>query len=165
MKAAAAALGRGYPKQLYRWSSAHRWVERAQAWDEHLDDTGRAVMERRRVEMVDKHAEVAEAMLDLILLRLKGDVDAGVLNIDANALDPDDIPRWLSEASKVQRTALGLPTEITKIETGEDHDQTRSRVIDVLENEDGARAARAALRAVASGSRQSGRASDSDDAG
>src|SRR5260370_12112867 len=55
LAAAAAAFfertGDAPERQVDKWSSAHRWVERAAAWDRHLDAEGRAAQETARREM------------------------------------------------------------------------------------------------------------------
>src|ERR1700730_2284984 len=54
----AAALKR----QLEKWSSAFRWVERTAAWDQHCDGEARQTQETARREMAERHAREARAL-------------------------------------------------------------------------------------------------------
>jgi hypothetical protein len=86
-----------------RWSSRHRWVERAAAWDARAaalqrerDDVERC--ERRR-EMLERHARVGTAMTKLAADRL--DV------IDPAGLRPADAVRLAEAGARLERLSRG----------------------------------------------------------
>src|SRR5215470_8443919 len=46
-------------RQLNRWSSRWRWVERCQQYDDHLERQARLEQEKERREMMKRHAKIA----------------------------------------------------------------------------------------------------------
>src|SRR5216684_2052292 len=63
--AAAAFYGRtsaAVERQFDKWSGAFGWVERASAWDRHLDAEARRAQEEARREMVERHVREARAL-------------------------------------------------------------------------------------------------------
>ena len=75
LRAAAASFYRrtaaALKRQLEKWSSAFRWVERAAAWDRHLDAEARQAQETARREMAERHAREARALQAKALERLR----------------------------------------------------------------------------------------------
>src|SRR5260370_36384640 len=103
LAAAAAAFfertGDAPERQVDKWSSAHRWVERAAAWDRHLDAEGRAAQETARREMAERHGREARALPAKALERLRA--------LRPEELSPADVLRFFVEAAELERAALG----------------------------------------------------------
>src|SRR6516164_6680801 len=57
-------------RQVDKWSRAFRWVERANAWDQHLAAEGCKAQEEARREMVERHVREARALQGKALERL-----------------------------------------------------------------------------------------------
>jgi hypothetical protein len=90
-----------------KWSGQHAWVERCVAWDAEQDRIRRDAMAKEAELMGERHARLARRVLDLAAQRI-------------DALDPNDLPvhqlaRLMAEASKLERLALGEPSD--RIET------------------------------------------------
>lgn len=94
--------------QLGRWSSRWRWVERAQAYDDHLDRQERAKTEAYRRKMNERHRATAAAAL--------GKVVEWLQNVQGTNLRPLEAARVMEVAAKLERLAVGEPTEIGKTE-------------------------------------------------
>ena len=91
-----------------RWSSRWSWVERAGAWDQHLDAqrVDEQVLAVR--EMARRHAQASDLMTAMWLQRAQQMVNAQQLDeIPAGVL-----PRWLDVAVRVGRLRRGASTEI-----------------------------------------------------
>jgi hypothetical protein len=101
---AAAALER----QVDKWSHAFRWVERANAWDRHLDAQARRTQEEARREMVERHVKEARALQAKAVERLRA--------LRPEELGPADLLRYLVEAAKLERLALGEPESVQRQE-------------------------------------------------
>jgi len=72
--AAAAFYGRtsaAAERQVDKWPHAFHWVERANAWDRHLDAEARKAQEEARREMVERHVREARALQAKALERLR----------------------------------------------------------------------------------------------
>jgi hypothetical protein len=109
--AAAAFYGRAAPaleRQVDKWSRAFRWVERASAWDRHLDaEACKAQVEAQR-EMVERHVREARALQGKALERLRA--------LRPEELGPADLLRYIVEAAKLERLALGEPDTVQRHE-------------------------------------------------
>ncbi len=92
---------------MRRWSARHRWVDRAGAWDVHLDQVRQEAFEQQIVQMSERHAAIAVAGLNVVTRKLVGD-DMGVKALDPNTLDPQDVARFASTFSALEREARGL---------------------------------------------------------
>lgn len=107
----AEALGMA-EQSIASWSSQHDWVERVELYEVERD--------RRRLEAeisAQEQARQAEgvasrALLRKALQRLQGDED--VFALDANELDAGDVAKFISEGIRIQRLALGMPTDFSK---------------------------------------------------
>jgi hypothetical protein len=95
-------------RQFDKWSRAFRWVERAAAWDRHLDAEGRAAQEAARREMADRHVREARALQAKALERLRA--------LRPEELGPSDLLRYIVEAVKLERLALGEPDTVQRQE-------------------------------------------------
>ena len=84
-------------------SAQHDWVARAAAYDDHLDSMVRAKLEKQRLDMAERQADVARAMLDKARER--------IASIPITLLGPQDVARWVDVATKTERLALGEPTD------------------------------------------------------
>ena len=91
-----------------KWSSAFRWVERAAAWDRHLDAEGRAAQEAARKEMAERHVRKARGLQAKALERLRA--------LLPEELSPADVLRYFVEAVKLERLALGEPDTVQRQE-------------------------------------------------
>jgi hypothetical protein len=109
--AAAAFYGRTtatLERQVDKWSRAFRWVERASAWDRHLDAEARQAQEQARREMVERHVREARALQAKALERLRA--------LCPEELGPADLLRFIVEAAKLERLALGEPDAVQRHE-------------------------------------------------
>jgi hypothetical protein len=109
--AAAAFYGRtaaALERQVDKWSRAYSWVERASAWDRHLDAEARSAQEEARREMVERHVREARALQAKALERLRA--------LCPEELGPADVLRYFIEATKLERLALGEPDTVQRHE-------------------------------------------------
>ncbi len=88
------------PSLIGRWSSQHRWVERAEAWDREQDRLWQAGLRRRRSRIVDRHLAIANAALVKVTQRL--------VNLDAEKLSAVEVTRMLEVVTRIEREALTL---------------------------------------------------------
>jgi hypothetical protein len=95
-------------RQVDKWSSAFRWVERASAWDRHLDAAARRAHEEAQREMVERHVKEARAVQAKALERLRA--------LRPEELGPADLLRYLVEAAKLERLSLGEPDAVQRHE-------------------------------------------------
>lgn len=97
-------IRKGYvPGYISEWSSQFNWVARATAYDDHLDELVRARLEKQRLDMAERQANVAKAMLDKAKERLD--------QMPLSLMSPQDVARWVDVATKTERLALGEPTD------------------------------------------------------
>lgn len=132
-------------RRLESWSAAHRWPERAAAYDRWLDAQ---LVERRRsehLEMAERHAKTAQAAQALVarelqlleareaarLQELRRRTETG-MPIDPELLKPSfpatAIARLLDVSVKTERISAGLATEIyeeTPVDEMTDEELTR----------------------------------------
>jgi hypothetical protein len=88
------------------WCSKYDWVDRAAAYDLHTDGLIRKRLEAKRMRAAEQQAELGEAMVSKARERLR--------TIDTSDLGAQDIARLADVGVKMQRLALGEPTEIGK---------------------------------------------------
>ena len=96
-------------RQLNRWSSRWRWVERCQKYDDYLEHERRLQQEKERRAMHERHAKVALLGMNVAvkgLERLLSKVQSG-----KGAVAPGDLARLLDTTVKVERLARGEPTD------------------------------------------------------
>ncbi len=109
--AAAAFYGRtaaASERQIDKWSRAFRWIERASAWDRHLDAEACKAQEEARREMVERHVREARALQGKALERLRA--------LCPEELGPADLLRYIVEAAKLERLALAEPDTVQRHE-------------------------------------------------
>lgn len=104
--------GKEEPGYIKRWSSTHRWVERAAAYDDHLDEVRRAAHEKAIADMSKKHAEGMRRIFEKGLKRLED-------------LDDEEIRGNLAlelavSGMKGERLARGFTTDsVEQVSSGE----------------------------------------------
>ncbi len=94
---------------LSRWSVKYRWVDRVQAYDAYMDSQQLEKQRQARLDMAVRHAQMARALQGKALERLK--------TLTPAELNVPDLLRYVVEASKLERLAMGEPTEKTAVET------------------------------------------------
>jgi len=131
-------------RQLNRWSSRWKWVERCQEYEDHLEYQDRLQQEKERREMRKRHAKMAILAQNIAVEGLKNlltKVQGG-----EQGVAPADLTRLLEVGVKVERLSRGEPTDShevsgpsggpVKLDLGE----TLKRIDEVygLKSEDGA---------------------------
>ena len=101
-------------RQLNRWSSKWRWVERRQAYDDYLELQDRLQQEKERREMRKRHAKIAVLGQNIAVKGLEKLL--AKVQDDEQPVAPADLTRLLDTSVKVERLSRGEPTEIEKSE-------------------------------------------------
>jgi hypothetical protein len=100
-------------RQLERWSSRWRWVERCRKYDDYLEHQRRVQQEKERRAMHDRHAKIGVLGQNIAvkgLENLLGKVQKG-----GQAVAPADLTRLLDTSVKVERLARGESTEYHEV--------------------------------------------------
>lgn len=102
-----------------RWSRKHRWVSRAEAWDDEQDRIGREATLAEVEAMHKRHANLAVSMLNKVAARLIGDPESPlpVKPLDPNKLNARDLGYLADVAVKLERTARGEIESRVAVET------------------------------------------------
>jgi hypothetical protein len=116
IRKAAGLLRRGQ-RTLEEWSSKYKWVERAAAYTDHLDQLALAAHEedivRRRREENEEVFQLARKLRELVRARILGVVDDEgktlVTPLDPSVLNPRDVVHFFESSNKEIRPVLGLP--------------------------------------------------------
>lgn len=90
-----------------RWSSANNWVERVKKYDDDMDRAAILENEKKRRDMVKRHANQAMMFQSKILERLN--------SLNPDELSPSDLIRWFTEAVKIERLSRGESTDIAEV--------------------------------------------------
>jgi hypothetical protein len=90
-------------KLMDDWGRKWSWQVRVEAWDQELDQKARDEQIRALADMNDRHAKQARLFQSKALQRLN------MLQIDE--LSPSDLIKFFEVAAKVERLAMGEPTE------------------------------------------------------
>jgi hypothetical protein len=85
---------------IERWSKAHRWVLRAEAWDREQDRLWRAEQQQAARDVARRHARLASAAQAKLVAQLQ--------QLDPARLSPADVIRWLEVTVRLERQAYGL---------------------------------------------------------
>lgn len=85
---------------IERWSTTHRWVLRAEAWDREQDRLWRAERQQAGREVARRHARLASAAQSKIVAQLQ--------QLDPARLSPSDVIRWLEVTIRIERQAYGM---------------------------------------------------------
>jgi hypothetical protein len=97
-------------RQLNRWSSKWRWVERSHAYDDYLEYQHRLQQEKKRREMNERHAKIGILGQNVAV--------KGIENLLAKVqtgqqdLGPSELARLVDVSVKVERVARGESTDI-----------------------------------------------------
>ena len=89
---------------IHRWGGQWNWQERTRAYDNHLMEVELAALKKQRVEAARRHARIARSFQEKVIKRL--------VSVNPDELTPKDLTTWLDVAVKIERQALGEPTEI-----------------------------------------------------
>jgi len=106
-------------RQLNRWSSRWRWVERCQSYDDHLQLQDRLRKEKERKDMLTRQWKIAVLGQNLVVKgieKLLADVEQGKRDLSAS-----DASRLLDVAVKIERLSRGEPTEISELGGSDEH--------------------------------------------
>ncbi|PFP29391.1 hypothetical protein COJ96_10835 [Bacillus sp. AFS073361] len=92
---------------MERWSSKYEWVERSQAYDDDIDRKAIIENEKKRKEMVKRHAQAATMFQSKVVERLNG--------LDPKELSPSELIRWFDISVKIERLSRGESTDISEV--------------------------------------------------
>jgi hypothetical protein len=134
-------------RQLNRWSSRWRWVERCQKYDDYLEYQDRLRQEKERRQMRERHAKMAVLGQSIAVKGLEN-LLAKVQGGD-QAVAPGDLTRLLDTSVKVERQSRGESTDSHEVSGPSggpvklDLQETLKRIDEVygLKTEDGTRKA------------------------
>ncbi|MFB6643125.1 hypothetical protein ACFCYF_38545 [Streptomyces chartreusis] len=85
---------------IERWSVAHQWVLRAEAWDREQDRLWRGERQQAAREVARRHARLASAAQAKLVAQLQ--------QLDPARLTPADVIRWLEVTVRIERQAYGI---------------------------------------------------------
>ena len=101
-------------RQLNRWSSKWRWVERCQRYDDYQERMLRLQQEKERREMHKRHAQIALLGQNIAVKGLENLL--GKVQTGDQQVAPGDLTRLLDTSVKVERLARGEPTDSHTVE-------------------------------------------------
>jgi len=111
---------------LEEWSTKYQWVERASAYDAHLDEVRLNAIEDRVTRLTEKHVQAAQCLIDKGLERLS--------DLDIEDMGPGDARMYLADGIRLQRLAMGLSTDNCRQEVNStvhiDHGGMVRRILD-----------------------------------
>lgn len=131
----------GYIRQLETWSSAYNWVQRAEAYDAHIDTQAREKSEKdvieRRAKLQEREWKASEGLIDRAMEILKlpltqrtvtdtkkneqGEDVAVFYTIEPVNFTGRDAARLMDSGSKLGRLSTGMTTDTQRRElTGKD---------------------------------------------
>lgn len=96
------AYGRkdSYKSQIQVWSKKFNWISRSEAYDVYLEEQKRAELENEQVKAAREHIQLADEVMELLLLKL-----ACLRDSDINATQWKGLAEF---AVKTKRDALGI---------------------------------------------------------
>jgi hypothetical protein len=98
------ALGKSHDL-MERWSVAHGWVSRIDAYEAYQDEQWDAERRRDARLAARRHTRLAMSFTRKLKQKLKG-----MTPEDLEKMTPGDMARWLDVAVKVERLSLGMST-------------------------------------------------------
>lgn len=99
---AAEKLNKGV-HQLEVWCTKWHWLQRVEAWDDHLDEERRRTSEEAVREMGERHVRLAQNLQSKAVASLIAMGDVGP--------EEKEIPKWIDTGVKLERLATGQSTE------------------------------------------------------
>jgi hypothetical protein len=97
-----------YSKQLEKWSRQYSWVDRACAWDRHID-------EERKREYIGAIKEMAQRQAQ-IGRKLQDKAREGLQKLDVSALKPADLVRLLDVGVKIERSSWEIKEKLSPLD-------------------------------------------------
>ena len=98
---------------IRRWSKRWNWEDRVIAYDNHLLQEEIDALKKDRIKAAKRHALIAKSMQNKLIARLN--------KLTPSELSVKEITSWLETAVKIERQALGEPTELIAQQiTGQD---------------------------------------------
>lgn len=97
-----------YLSQVARWSREFGWVYRIQKYEEHLSREADDAKIKLFTDMNERHINEAKHFQKVLLERFQ--------NINPDELTPSDMVRFLDISTKVERIAMGAPSEVIRQE-------------------------------------------------
>jgi hypothetical protein len=94
--------------RLYCLSSKYNWVERAEAYDDHMDKLRRAENEEAIRKMSERHAGMAVLIQQKLMQKLQ--------NYTIDEISSADVARLFDVAVKIERLSRGGSTAIEEIQ-------------------------------------------------
>lgn len=105
---------------IQRWSTLHNWVERAAAYDDHVDAEARKLIERdairRKADMLKRHADIGRGLQSFGLQYLK------------DKKKPDkavDAINSIKSGVEMERKSEGLPEYLIEVMNADDDELAR----------------------------------------
>jgi hypothetical protein len=89
---------------IRRWANRWGWEDRVIAYDNHLLQEEIDALKKDRIAAAKRHASIARSMQTKLIHRLN--------KLKPEELTPKEITSWLETAVKIERQALGEPTEL-----------------------------------------------------
>ncbi len=113
-----------YARTTQAWSRKNSWVERAEAYDAHIESIKRETNEDRAKKTAEEHIGVADKVMEFALRKLS--------LLENMEVKPNEVKGLIELAVKIKRDALGI-AEKHEV-TGEVHveQQTANKLIDDL---------------------------------
>lgn len=99
-------------KSAKNWSQKYKWVDRAKAYDDFLDEIRRKEQQKDIAKMRDRHAKVATEMLDK--------AQTALAMLDPDDVSAQDIARLVDIATKLERISRGDAGEVVEQREAED---------------------------------------------
>lgn len=110
---AARDLGKS-SRTLEDWSSKNDWVERAELYDLDVDRRHREARESEMDRLRREEVQIALALQQPALVRLRGDPAKKIPALDPADLDAGDVVTLIREGDRLARLGYGMPTDLTR---------------------------------------------------
>jgi hypothetical protein len=98
---------RSYTKQLERWSRQYSWVDRAEAWDRHIDETRQKEYIGAIKEMAQRQAQLGRELQDKAREALQ--------KLDVSTLKPAEVAKLLDLGVKIERSSWKIKEGLSPI--------------------------------------------------
>lgn len=96
----------GEARTFQKWSSIYRWIKRCRAYDEEMERRETESRDQQREAMKKRHIDISTQLQQKVLDRLR--------TMQTNDLSVSDMKGLLDIAVKMERLALGEPTDTFK---------------------------------------------------